>query len=67
MRVFRLSSGGHFSCENLVLDVITKSGLGPVAFYTVPRVCRLADKLDAAGHRADHAADHYSALVVSSD
>ena len=36
--------GGHFSCRNLVLDVITRSGLGPVAFYTVPRVCRPADQ-----------------------
>ena len=43
--------GGHFSCENLVLDVDTRSGLGPVASYTVPRVSRLDDKLGSRSHR----------------
>jgi hypothetical protein len=43
--------GGHFSCENLVLDVDARSGLGPVAFYTVPRVCRPADQHGTRPHR----------------
>ena len=43
--------GGHFSCENSVSDVITRSGLGPVTFYTVPRICRPADQHGTRSHR----------------